>query len=159
MVTLIPMTHEEYKAFQPHLIEDYAQVISQNLDTPIEEARESALKLSSELLPQGVDTPGHRFFTIRREGFSDSAGTLWVFVDAPHKSAFIYDIKIAESLRGQGIGRAVLTLLEDLLRPEGYIKIGLQVFYSNPVARHLYESVGYKVISQNMQKNIILTQP
>ncbi len=40
MVTLNPMTHEEYEAFQPHLIEDYAQVISQNFDTPIEDARD-----------------------------------------------------------------------------------------------------------------------
>ncbi len=159
MVTLNPMTQEEYEAFQPDLIEEYAQVLSLNFDTPIEEAREKVRKLNSELLPQGVDTPGHRLFTIRREGFAKSAGTLWVFVDAPAKTAFIYDIQIVESLRGQGIGREVLTLLEDLLRSEGTIKIGLQVFDSNPVARHLYESVGYKVISQTMQKNIALPQP
>ena len=84
---------------------------------------------------------------------------LWVYVDPPKKTAFIYNIEIVEPLRGQGMGRAVLALLEDLLRPEGYTKIGLHVFSSNPVARHLYESVGYAVVSQNMQKNITLTHP
>jgi ribosomal protein S18 acetylase RimI-like enzyme len=154
MVTLDKMTHEEYEVFLPHLIEDYAWDISRNFDTPIEDARQSVRKQQGELLPQGLDTPGQRFFTIRREGFPGSAGVLWVFVDAPEKTAFIYDIVIVESLRGQGIGRAVLGLLEDLLRPEGYTRIGLQVFDSNPIARHLYESMGYKVVTQNMQKKI-----
>ncbi len=154
MVTLEKMTPEEYQAFLPHLIEGYAQEISQNFDTPIEEARERSRKQTGELLPQGVDTPDHRLYTVRREGFPESAGVLWVFVDPPKKTAFIYDIEIAEALRGQGIGRAVLGLLDDMLRPEGFTKIGLHVFGNNPAARHLYETAGYVVVSQNMQKNI-----
>ena len=158
VVILRKMLAEEYSQYLPRLMEGYAQDLSRNLDLPIDAARERSKKQTSDLLNQGVDTPGHLIYTVCLENSLESVGVLWVFVDDAKKEAFIYDIEIKEAFRGKGLGRAALLAIEDPLRVRGIEKLGLHVFGDNPIAIHLYESLGYKVFSMNMRKRLTAEQ-
>ncbi len=61
---------------------------------------------------------------------------------------WLFQITVAESLRGQGYGRALLAAAEDRLRSCGVRELRLNVFAHNRVAIALYESAGYEVTSR-----------
>jgi GNAT superfamily N-acetyltransferase len=153
MVALRPMTEAEYGPYIAHLREDYAQERAKSGETPIEEERESSNKQIDGLIPQGLATPDHYFWTVMDEG-GVGIGSLWVFVDPAKGRAFIYDIALAEERRGKGYGRQTLQVLESAVRPMGVRRIALNVFGKNAVARHLYDTVGYYVVATAMQKDI-----
>jgi GNAT superfamily N-acetyltransferase len=153
MVALRPMTEAEYGPYIAHLREDYAQERAKSGETPIEEERESSNKQIDGLIPQGLATPDHYFWTVMDEG-GVGIGSLWVFVDPAKGRAFIYDIALAEERRGKGYGRQTLQVLESAVRPMGVRRIALNVFGKNAVARHLHDTVGYYVVATAMQKDI-----
>lgn len=68
--------------------------------------------------------------------------------------AWIYDIEVMEDHRGKGYGRAILHAAEQETLKNGVNSIGLNVFGTNTVARSLYESAGYEITAQQMQKEI-----
>jgi ribosomal protein S18 acetylase RimI-like enzyme len=68
--------------------------------------------------------------------------------------AWLYDIAVEPELRGRGLGRALLRLVEDEVRAEGVSRIELNVFGDNSPARRLYESAGYTEIARQMAKNL-----
>jgi GNAT superfamily N-acetyltransferase len=153
MVALRPMTEAEYGPYIAHLREDYAQERAKSGETPIEEERESSNTQIDGLIPQGLATPDHYFWTVMDEG-GVGIGSLWVFVDPAKGRAFIYDIALAEERRGKGYGRQTLQVLESAVRPMGVRRIALNVFGKNAVARHLYDTAGYYVVATAMQKDI-----
>ncbi len=153
MVTLRPMTEAEFAPYIAHLREDYAQERAMSSETPIEEEREISNKQIDGLIPQGLATPDHYFWTVADEG-GTGIGSLWVFVEPAKGRAFIYDIALAEEQRGKGYGRQTLQVLESTLRPMGVRRIALNVFGKNTVARHLYDTAGYYVVATSMQKDI-----
>ena len=61
---------------------------------------------------------------------------------------------LKEEFRGKGYGKRIMSLIEEKARELGIKKIGLHVFAYNDIARNLYESVGYKVESLNMLKDL-----
>lgn len=154
MITLRKMKQEEYHEYLPELTSNYAQDLADNLDLPIEQALERATTQISALLPQGLETPDHTLFTIcdeTAESFQ-RVGILWVFVEQQRRRAFIYDIRVDPDSRGKGYGRQAITWLEQWLRGQGIQKLELNVFGGNPIARHLYESMGFEPFSINMRK-------
>ena len=153
MVTLRPMTEAEFVPHMEFLREDYAQERSKSGETPIEEERENSNKQIEGLIPQGLATPDHYFWTVTDEGGA-GVGWLWVHVDPAKGRAFIYDIEFVPEQRGKGYGRQTLEVLESTLRPMGVRRIGLNVFGKNVVARHLYDTAGYYVVATAMQKDI-----
>jgi ribosomal protein S18 acetylase RimI-like enzyme len=154
MVTLQKMTEDEFSHYILHLTEGYAQDMSQNMDMPLEAARERSKKQISELLTEGVNTPDHLIYTVCLDGSLEDVGVLWVYTDKAKKEGFIYDIEIKEAYRGKGFGRAALLALEDQLIPLGIEKLGLHVFGDNHAAIHLYESVGYTATNIQMRKRL-----
>src|SRR5579871_4620296 len=96
MITLQPMTEAEYALFIDASQEEYAQERAQSGETPIEEEREIAHTQTAGLLPQGLATPNHSFWTLTDEG-GVGVGSLWVFVDPEKGRAFIYAITLAEA--------------------------------------------------------------
>jgi GNAT superfamily N-acetyltransferase len=153
VVTLRPMTEAEYAPYIEYLREDYAQERATSGETPIEEERANSNKQIDELVPQGLATPNHYFWTVTdKQG--TGIGSLWVHVDPAKSRAFIYDIALRPEHRGKGYGRQTLEVLESTMRPMGVRRIGLNVFGKNTVARHLYDTAGYYVIATAMQKDI-----
>jgi ribosomal protein S18 acetylase RimI-like enzyme len=67
---------------------------------------------------------------------------------------WIYDIVVDPEFRGTGLGRPTLRAAEDYVVAHGGTRIGLNVFGPNAVARHLYDAVGYEVMSVQMMKDL-----
>ncbi len=152
-VELRPMTEAEYAEWRPRSERDYAQdMIDAGFDE--QSAREKAERDFPNLLPGGVHTEGQDLYTVVSEG--ERAGVLWLCERVLDDGAtlFIYDIRLDESQRGKGIGRATMKLVEDEARRRGIDKITLNVFGGNEVARSLYRSLGYDEVAVYMSKKV-----
>ncbi|MDC7231628.1 MAG: GNAT family N-acetyltransferase [Spirochaetales bacterium] len=53
---------------------------------------------------------------------------------------------VSEAVRGQGIGSKLMKELPRIAREEGYHTLSLDVVDTNPRAKKLYESLGYKTV-------------
>ena len=58
---------------------------------------------------------------------------------------YLYEIHLGEELRGSGLGRYLMDLVENVGRKAGMGKCMLTVFMSNEAARKFYERLGYDV--------------
>jgi ribosomal protein S18 acetylase RimI-like enzyme len=65
----------------------------------------------------------------------------------PPGDLYLDGIVVDPSLRGQGIGRALLNAFEDLARENGFDTVSLEVIDTNPRARQFYERSGYRAIA------------
>lgn len=154
MITLRPMTEEEFSAYKHPSMEAYALERSRNFDTPVEEERRVATRQFAQLLKDGLRTEGQLLWKVTVTGTGEVVGSLWVYVDGETAAAFIYDINIDRQQRGKGYGGATLTALERELRSMGVTRIGLNVFADNSVAMGLYRRQGYKITNYSMQKRL-----
>ena len=153
MITLRPMTEAEYTAYNGFLWEDYAQTRARNLGTSIEEQRAAAAEQKAALLPQGLQSPEHYFWSVVDESGA-AVGQLWVHVDNTKHHAFIYSIDIDAAQRGKGYGQQTMERLEEHMRPLSVTRIALNVFGDNVVATNLYRKIGYQTAATMMQKDI-----
>jgi len=62
----------------------------------------------------------------------------------PEPVGFVFDVWVAPEHRGKGVGRHLMTWAIEWARSRGYRKMKLEVAETNDVARHLYESLGYR---------------
>jgi ribosomal protein S18 acetylase RimI-like enzyme len=154
MSKLTPMTQPEYDVFIERLIPDYAADNVRAGYWSEAEALEKARKQTESLLPQGLQTKDHYFYTLYDD--NNAIGMIWMRVefDRPMKSGFIFEVRIEEKFRGKGYGREIMSLIEEKARELGIKKMGLHVFAYNTVARNLYESLGYEISSLNMLKSL-----
>ena len=65
----------------------------------------------------------------------------------PPGDLYLDGIVVEPSLRGQGIGSALITAFEDHARDNGFATVSLEVIDINPRARSLYERLGYRQIA------------
>jgi ribosomal protein S18 acetylase RimI-like enzyme len=153
MSKLTPMTQPEYDVFIERLIPDYAADNVRAGYWSDAEALEKARKQTESLLPQGLQTKDHYFYTLYDD---DAIGMIWLRaeLDSPVKSGFIFDVRVEEKFRGKGYGREIMLLIEEKARELGIRKMGLHVFAYNNVAKNLYESLGYELSSLNMLKSL-----
>jgi len=154
MIHLRKMTEIEFSKYKPFLVENYAQDISRNYRIPLEEARASSVDQIDKFLSQGLSTPNQFLYEIWLvEGATeDRIGYLWLDVDETKHHCFIYDIYLLEALRGKGLGRKTLELLEVQMAERNIQRISLHVFAENAIARELYDKLGYQVTGLSMQK-------
>ena len=151
-VTLRPMTVEEFDAWVPGAIEEYANDHIRAGSRPADTALESSKKEFAKLLPDGVATVGHHLL-IAEDG-ADYVGLLWLNIPEgePVPRVFVYNVVVDESQRGKGYGRAIMLAAEPYARQHGADTIRLHVFGDNTVARGLYESLVYVATNINMAK-------
>jgi ribosomal protein S18 acetylase RimI-like enzyme len=83
-----------------------------------------------------------------------AVGTLWLGHVPGQHEWFIYDIVIDEERRGAGLGRATMQAGEQYARAQFGTRLGLNVFGPNTIARRLYESLDYQVMSISMYKDL-----
>jgi ribosomal protein S18 acetylase RimI-like enzyme len=139
-VALVPMTAEEYVGYETHLNAAYAQeMFEAGAFTDLSSATVAAEHSQAQLLPSGVDTPGHLLWSAY-DGDSP-VGFLWVHVEGP--KAFIYDIEVREEQRRRGYGQEMLDAGAVASVELGATALGLNVFGPNDGARALYEKAGY----------------
>lgn len=109
-----------------------------------------------ELLPQGLDTPGHYLCEILDREDGKTVGDQWFGIArSPNaQSAHLYDLHFDEGYGGEQQARDTLRLLETRCRELGAGSIGLQIFAHDTMAQVLYGSLGFTVTSFNMSKSI-----
>ena len=159
-VRMRPMLEPEFQLYLDASLEEYAVFVARNHAISLEAARARAAASTAEMLPDGLASPGHRFWVAELEGgelgAGEHVGELWLGfrriddVDV----VWVYDVRVDEDLRGRGYGRQIMEAADGLAREMGGERLGLNVFGDNPVARGLYESVGYVEISRQMRKDI-----
>ena len=153
-VILRPMTPPEFELFRTKLVREYAAANVEAGRWSAEEAVEQSEIQTQVLLPLGLDSP-RVLLKIAENEEGEGVGHLWIGLDRQSGGgAWIYDIEVSENLRGQGYGRAILQRAEQETLRNGVSTIGLHVFGRNTVARTLYQSSGYEITSQQMQKEL-----
>lgn len=153
-VRLSPMSLAHFVVYRDVAEEMYAQDIRASGAMPEPEAREKAEIDFAKLLPDGLDTKDHYFWTAR-EGDAE-VGMVWLGItqksDGLH--AFGYDFMVPEHLRRRGYGRAIMVAAEKLCKQRGVISVGLSVFGFNAGAQALYEQMGFEVTAIKMTKTL-----
>lgn len=164
-IKLEPMSELELTEYQTSAPAVYAESLKEGGVYPDEECLKIARESFKKHLPEGVRTPGHTFFVVKKVSSETSRpqvgtsneiriGSVWLGIreEQGKKSAYIYDIFLDEPFRGQGFGRLTLEKIEEAVNQLGLNRIGLHVFGHNLHARALYEKMGYQTKSIVMEK-------
>jgi len=151
---LRPATHSEFDEWLPRQQALYASEIVASGALPAAAAAQKAIHDTTTRLAGGSSTPGQLIF--RLMAGEEPAGWLWLEVPYsgggdPHM-AWVNDIEVDEACRGRGYGRQAMLLAQHEVRNRGMTSIGLNVHGRNTIARALYDSLGYEVMSQQMKK-------
>jgi ribosomal protein S18 acetylase RimI-like enzyme len=106
------------------------------------------------MFPDGQSGPGQLLYRVEKDG--QPVGSLWISPVSPNQPEawWVWDITIEEPHRGRGLGKAAMLLAEREARSHGATELGLNVFGSNTVARHLYELLGYGTVAVRMSKRL-----
>lgn len=156
MTVLVPMRPDCFDRFRERVIGDYAHenVASFRWDEATALVRARARFL--ELLPEGLETPGHYLCEILESPAGPGVGDLWFEVSRVPDSqfAYLYDLYIERSSRDRRHAKAALALLEARCRKLGARSLGLHVFAHNTTAQALYTSLGFGVTGFNMIKRL-----
>jgi RimJ/RimL family protein N-acetyltransferase len=154
MSVLVPMSESEYEAFVAALIPAYAGDKVAAGQWSEEEALELSRKMMAEILPQGIETPDHSFFTIRDVDGGTRVGILWIVrkLQAGEPIAHIYDIEIAPEHQRKGHATRALIALEEMARDLGVTGLALHVFGHNPGAQAMYARLGFEIKGVSMFK-------
>jgi ribosomal protein S18 acetylase RimI-like enzyme len=151
---LRPPTQAEFDEWLPRQQAQYAAGIVASGALPLAAAEQKAIRDTTTRLPDGFRTPGQLIF--RLMAGEEPAGWLWLEVPYsgggdPHM-AWVNDIEVDQACRGRGYGRQAMLLAEREARDHGMTSICLNVHGRNTIARALYDSLGYEVMSQQMKK-------
>ncbi len=161
-VVVRPVTADEYAEWYHHSFGAYVDDLARATGLLWDEAQVQARATYARLLPDGLASPRTwilRVLVRRRsddEGQNEHpVGTLWIGPHATRSDTVVgLDIEIDEARRHQGLGRAALLEAEKILRADGVRRVELNVFGFNDSARHLYESLGFALISAQMGKDL-----
>jgi ribosomal protein S18 acetylase RimI-like enzyme len=77
------------------------------------------------------------------DGFAQLRYRPWVYSAGPNAHSYLEELYVVPSLRGQGIGRALLEAAMRAARSEGATHMELGTSEDDTAARALYESLGF----------------
>ncbi len=144
-LTLETKSADERRAYLESTMAEYRQELLDSGLSP-DEADENIARNSSQFDDQF-------FLNVLREG--EKVGTLWLGLrNGVGPDWWIFDIVIDDAHRGTGLGRPTLRAAEEFVAAHGGTRLGLNVFGPNKVARHLYDTAGYVVSTQQMYKDL-----
>jgi len=149
-----PMTEDEFpNYYQRQIDEDAAEKVAAGTCTPEEVMSESKEEIA-KLLPDGLRSEDQYIFVAELQNVK--IGTVWVDIDRESEvpRAFVLDIEVEQSLRGQGLGRDLMLATQLECRKLGAKGFALSVFGHNSIARNLYESFGF-VVTEEMKKRVL----
>ena len=113
-------------------------------------AAAKALSDVAELLPDGPETTGQAFLSVRRG--DEVLGGVWVAQQGPDRGggAWVYHLEVWPEFRRRGVAARLLRAAAVAARERGATHLGLNVFGDNAGAIALYEALGYRVTAQQM---------
>ena len=146
-------TRDEFDEWLPRSEDEYARYIAESGAMPAAQARDKARSDIARRFSAGPDTPGQLVF--RLMAGDEPVGWLWLEVPGAGGDplmAWVNNVELDPEFRGRGYGRQAMALAEREARERGMTSLGLNVHGQNTVARSLYDSLGYEVMSQQMRK-------
>ena len=152
-LTLRPMTRAEWDEWIPRQMAGYAEHIAASGAMSEADAWEKARNDTARYFHAGFETPGMLLYRIMAG--DEAVGSLWLAVpgaDPDRQMAWVFSIEVDPAYRGRGYGRQAMLLAEAEARSRGMTSLGLNVHGQNTVARSLYDSLGYGVMSLQMKK-------
>lgn len=155
MARLVPMSPQEFERFREWTTQDYAESNVRIGAWESEGAQDRAREEVARLLPDGQQTEGHSFWTIRRETDGLRVGELWQALrPCPGgRELFIYWIGIDAAHRRHGYASAALAWVERAARSAGARRLSLHVFGDNPAAIATYRRFGFT------ERNLLMSKP
>jgi ribosomal protein S18 acetylase RimI-like enzyme len=148
-----PVTQDEFDEWLPRQRAGYAEQIVASGWMPAKQAREKAALDTARAFPRGLESPGQLLY--RLVAGEEPVGWLWLAVphsDNEPEMAWVNDVEIDAGFRGRGFGRQAMLLAEQEARKRGMTSLGLNVHGQNTVARALYHSLGYQIMTQQLKK-------
>jgi ribosomal protein S18 acetylase RimI-like enzyme len=157
-LTVRPVTADELAAYFASAVEQFAEETMQ-ADSSLtrEEALENSRDVHDQILPEGLETPGHDFLVALDAEDGRRVGFTWLFHE--DRAGFVYDVEVDEAERGRGYGRALMDRAADHMRDLGMEVLGLNVFGHNQVARSLYAALGYVVVDESFNLALGKAEP
>lgn len=156
MITLVPMTESDFVEFSAYTIKSYADGKILAGEWLPEEGEQNATEQFRKLLPEGMATANHFFYTIVDPELSQSVGSIWYQIRGREtkQDAFILDLVIHERFQNRGYGTQTLQMLEARLRAMNVEKVSVRVSGQNTGSRRLNERLGYRITSIYMSKRL-----
>lgn len=154
MITLVPMSQEDFPSFEAKSISAYADDTAHAGRWPASSALAHAQREFQRQLPNGLSTPGHHIYNICEQQSRQNVGSLWFaeFEAEGVRTGFLFRIYINPEHRRQGYAKAALALMEEQSMARGLTSVGLYVPSHNAVAQTLYRFLGYGVTGFYMLK-------
>ena len=153
MIKILKMTQDGFDHYMLFAIKNYANEKVNNGTWESKDALSNSKKQYALLLPDGLQTANHYFYSIFNK--EEKIGYIWLAKDDENKqSAFIYDFEIYEEFQNLGFGSKTLDLVADKAKELGFSFLGLHVFGSNSRALHVYKKMGFQITDINMRKEL-----
>lgn len=79
-------------------------------------------------------------------------GTIFILYmneDEPNRQAYLYSLRVMDMFQRQGIGTRLMMEAEAQVLARGYDCVTISVAKTNPVARRLYERLGYQIFMED----------
>lgn len=155
MITLVPMTDEDYAMFIRKTIPEYAIDQSRVGNWPASDAVALARSEYQQMLPDGTQTQNAYMRTIQDET-GKKVGMLWFFIDPgrPKPTAFLIDFFMFPDGRRKGYESQALSLFEEEARTLGAHRVELQVFAHKNEEIALYHENGFSSTSILLAKDL-----
>lgn len=152
--TLRPMREDEFPAYLERTKEQYAADLVENAGFAEDAARQKSESDFATLFADGFATEGIFLRIVEQDG--TRVGHVLFAERERHgrRGAFLYEVWVDADLRGRGLGRRAMELLEEEVRALGLPRIELNVFGGNAVARGLYRSLGYEERAVFMEREL-----
>ncbi len=155
MTRLLPMAVDEFSTFFEDSIPAYAADKVRAGQWSLGESLLLSRQSFEALLPNGLDTPRHRLFSVVDDS-SAVVGAVWIAEQerAGVSVAYLYNIRIAPAYQRLGHATRALQALESMLPALGLSGIALHVFGHNTSAHALYVRLGYQTTNIMMFKHV-----
>lgn len=155
-VALAPMNQDEFDRYLQLSLQDYAEASVRAGDCVLENAVRYAREAYDRLLPHGLASANHFFFSIRVDGVPPPIGMLWLGAQngATPRRAYIYDLRVDGKYRRRGYATGALIAAEEFARSWGADRMSLNVMGWNESARAVYSKAGFVVSAIRMTKTI-----
>jgi ribosomal protein S18 acetylase RimI-like enzyme len=142
---LSPMANISDMGVDVEILHDTTDEVLKAFGRLLPQLSRSAEPLDAETLQTLVAWPGNRLLIARIDGDIVGALTLVMFPIPTGWRAWIEDVVVDESARGQGVGAALTQEAVRLARADGARSVDLTSRPSREAANRLYERLGFQL--------------
>lgn len=154
---LRPLPADRYADWLDGAVERYADYLVAVGRSAANESLNTARRTHAQLLPRGLQTPGHHLFEIP-DGKGRAVDSAWLHLGAQGR-AHLYDLHVDAAHRRLGHARRALTALVRHACALGANQLSLNVQADNVAAHGLYQALGFETHSLQMSRRLARDEP